>query len=254
MAGTKKLRIRLDTALVERGFISSRTRAQALIRAGGVFVNGKLVEDKDQLINANDKVVLGKEDIPWVSRSGVKLEHALTRWKIDPKGKVALDVGASTGGFTDVLLSRGAKKVIALDVGHKQLAKKLLDDPRVINMEGKHIKDATKKEIGGAMDLIVIDVSFISLEHVLPVIKGLLKKNGDVIALIKPQFEVGKAKIKKGIVTDPMLHAEAVRRIEDVTEKLGFSVLGVMISPILGGEGNKEFLIYAKLLAPAPVE
>jgi 23S rRNA (cytidine1920-2'-O)/16S rRNA (cytidine1409-2'-O)-methyltransferase len=239
-------KMRLDIALAERGLVSSRTRAQNLIKTGGVYVNGLLVEDPNSPITKRDKITLGKEDIPWVSRAGFKLESALTRWKIDPKKKVALDIGASTGGFTDVLLHHGVKKVYALDVGRDQLAEKLRKDARVVSMEKTHIEKVSAKDFKEKIGLITIDVSFISLEKVLPKAKELLTSGGTLIALVKPQFEVGKQFIKKGIVTDPTLHAKAVQQVEACAEMLGFEVKGLMASPILGGEGNKEFLLYAQ--------
>lgn len=239
--------MRLDRALVERGLATSRTRAEALIDEGGVSVNGVVVNEKDFPVKPKDKLVMVREELRWVSRAGIKLAHAMERWHIDVKGKVALDIGASTGGFTDVLLSHGVGKVFALDVGHGQLAPKILNDKRVINMEGVHIKDVTKKDFDEKIDIIVIDVSFISLDKVLPKAKELLKKNGVIIMLIKPQFEVGKENIGKGVVTDPKLHANVAMKIENLTMELGFEVLGVLASPILGGDGNKEFLLYATL-------
>ena len=242
--------IRLDKALVERGLVPSRARAQSLIRAKGVKVDGKIITDKDHIIDEDAKVILVIEDLRWVSRAGLKLEHALSFWRIDVKGKIALDVGASTGGFTDVLLDGGIKKVYAIDVGHNQLADKIRNNAKVVNMEGVHIKDVTKATFKEKFDLVVIDVSFISVEKVLPFVKDLLKKDGAIIVLVKPQFEVGKSDIKKGIVTDPMLHAKVAGRIETVIYEMGFHVAGVVASPILGGDGNKEFLLYAHLGEP----
>jgi len=239
--------IRLDKALVDRGLVQSRARAQSLIRSKGVRVDGVIITDKDHIIDEYTKVVLATEDLRWVSRAGLKLEHALQFWHIEVNGKVVIDVGASTGGFTDVLLNAGVKKVFALDVGHGQLAPKIRDNKKVINMEGVHIKDVTRATFKERVDVVVIDVSFISIEKVLPFVLPLLKKDGAIIALIKPQFEVGKADIGKGIVTDPILHAKVAGRIETVIADLGFHVAGVVASPILGGDGNKEFLLYAYL-------
>lgn len=245
MTSDKKTTIRLDRALVERGYAPSRTRAQALIEKGGVALNGVVITELDHRVGAKDKIVIVGEDVKWVSRAGLKLEHALRHWKIDPKGKVALDIGASTGGFTDVLLSFGVKKVYALDVGHSQLADKLLKDKRVINIEGKHIKDALSSDFKEHIDIIVIDVSFISLEKVLPRAKELLRSTGVLVALIKPQFEVGKGMTKKGVVTDPKLHASVARKVEEFALSLDLDVVGVVASPVTGGDGNKEFLLYA---------
>ncbi|MDO8521413.1 MAG: TlyA family RNA methyltransferase [bacterium] len=243
----KKEKKRIDSTLVERGLVSSRTRGEALIKEGGVAVNGAVVKNKSFLIEDADEVALLKEDLKWVSRGALKLEHALDHWKIDPKGKTVLDIGASTGGFTEVLLSHGAKLVYALDVGHGQLAEKLRSNPRVVNMEGVHINNVTRSDFEEPIDVIVVDVSFISLEKILPKIKELLRNGGELILLVKPQFEVGKSNIKKGIVFNPKLHASVVARIESALEKIGFSLKGVVESPILGGNGNKEFLLYARL-------
>lgn len=237
--------LRIDRALVERGYAASRTRAQALIAEGKVAVNGTLVEEDDVRVGPRDKITLLGEDMRWASRAGLKLEHALKHWKIDVSGKIALDIGASTGGFTDVLLAGGVKKVYALDVGCGQLAEKLKKDRRVVNLEKHHIKNATKKLFREHIGIITVDVSFISLEKVLPKVKELLAPGGTLIALIKPQFEVGRAHVKKGIVVDPKLHAAVARRIEDTAAELGFDVRGVIASPIYGGDGNREFLMYA---------
>jgi len=239
---------RLDRALVARGLVSSRARGEALIRDGGVAVNGAVTTDKSFLVGAADAIILLQEDIPWVSRAALKLTHALDHWHIDPKGKVVLDIGASTGGFTEVLLARGARKVYALDVGHGQLASKLLASPKVVNMEGVHIKNVSVKDFAEPIDMIVVDVSFISLEKVLPKTKELLRTGGTLIALIKPQFEVGRERIKKGIVSDSKLHGAVVERIEACATELGFVVEGTIASPILGGDGNKEFLLYADVV------
>lgn len=251
MPKEKRIGMRLDKALVERGIVSSRTRAQTLLAGGGIAIAGVIETDGSRTVTARDKIELHGADIRWVSRAGLKLEHALTHWKIAVKGKVALDIGASTGGFTDVLLARGAKKVYALDVGHGQLAKKLVADPRVISMEGVHIKDVDKSDFKEKIGIVVVDVSFISLEKVLPKAKEVIAKDGILIALVKPQFEVGKGRTKKGIVTDPLLHAEVARKAEALAEGLGFSVAGVIASPVIGGEGNKEFLLYGTLSGSA---
>lgn len=255
MERTIAKKIRLDAALLERGLVTSRARGEVLIREKNVTIDGEVVTMKSRLVDDENEIALLRPDMAWVSRAALKLEHALTHWKVIPKGMTVLDVGASTGGFTQVLLSRGAKMVYALDVGHGQLDSTLKNDARVINMEGVHINDVTladfdKKRVA----MIVVDVSFISLEKVLPKAKELLRKDGMLIALIKPQFEVGKKLIKKGIVVDPKLHTEVARQIETFVEKLGFTVLGVIASPILGGDGNKEFLIYAQYGIPKVVE
>lgn len=236
---------RLDKELVSRGLVQSRARAQVLIKEEGVLVNDICVTESDALIKTEDHISLTKADIPWVSRAGLKLEHALEYWYIDPKGKTVLDIGASTGGFTDVLLSRGAAKVYALDVGQGQLVEKLRNDPRVVNMEGTHIHDVSLGDFSSPIEMVVVDVSFISLEKILPKVRELLTE-GVVIALIKPQFEVGRERINKGVVRDQELHKEVLSRIEGEAIRLGFVLEGMIESPILGGDGNKEFLLCAK--------
>jgi 23S rRNA (cytidine1920-2'-O)/16S rRNA (cytidine1409-2'-O)-methyltransferase len=242
--------IRLDKALVDRALVPSRARAQSLIRAKGVSVDGEIITDKDHIVHEESKIALVTHDLRWVSRAGLKLAHALSFWRINVSGKIALDVGASTGGFTDVLLDGNIKKVYAIDVGHGQLADKIRLNKKVVNMEGVHINTVSRTTFKEKLDLVVVDVSFISVEKVLPYIKVLLKKDGMLIILIKPQFEVGKSEIGKGIVTDPKLHARVAGRIETVVHDLGFHVVGVVASPILGGDGNKEFLLYAHLGEP----
>jgi len=237
------MRSRLDKELVLRGHVSSRARAQKLIIDGKVSVNGKVVVEPDLAVASGDAIVLLESDFPWVSRGGIKLEHALRHWHIDPSGKVVLDIGASTGGFTDVLLAHHAKKIYALDVGHDQLAQKLRSDPRVVNMEGAHISDTQKEHFSEPIDMIVIDVSFISVTKVLPKAKELLSPCGEVIALIKPQFEVGKQDIGKGVVKDHTLHDRVLKEVSQAAESMGFRVEGITPSPIEGGDGNKEFLM-----------
>lgn len=237
---------RLDKALVERAVVSSRARAQTLIAEGKVSVNGKVVMESDHLVTALDAIVLLEADFPWVSRGGLKLAHALDYWHIDPKGFVALDIGASTGGFTDVLLARGAAKVYALDVGHDQLAEKIKNDPRVVNMEGVHINDVAREDFAEPIDIITIDVSFISVTKVLPRAKDILSPRGVTIALIKPQFEVGKSDIGKGVVRDATLHERVLREVTESARALRLVAEVPIPSPILGGDGNKEFLILCR--------
>ncbi len=238
--------LRLDKALVLQKLVPSRTRAVMLIKDGGVSVNGKIIIEPDHNIAETDIILLVTEDIPWVSRGGLKLDHALSHWNIDVVGKTVLDIGASTGGFTDVLLSRGAKKVYALDVGHGQLAEKLKKDPRVVCMEGVHIKDVSVTDFTEPIELIVVDVSFISLAHVLPKIKEILTPGGETVVLVKPQFEVGKDFIKKGVVKNPALHLHVLTEIALRAKGLGFIVSEPLPSPILGEDGNKEFLLHMK--------
>lgn len=240
---TPESSLRLDKALVQRGHASSRARAQKLITERKVSVNGKIVTEPDHVVTKTDAILLLEEDFPWVSRGGIKLEHALCHWHIDPKGKTILDVGASTGGFTDVLLAQGAKSVYALDVGHSQLAKKLIIDPRVVNMERTHIAEVQKDRFSEPVDMIVIDVSFISVTKVFPKAKELLNQGGVIIALIKPQFEVGKRDIGRGVVKDSALHERVLYDVTRAAQNMGFRVEGVIASPIEGGDGNKEFLM-----------
>ena len=245
MSATKT---RLDVALVERGLVDSRAKAQALILAGLVF-SGERRLDKPGLSIAGDQPLeLRGQDHPWVSRGGLKLAHALDHFAIDPGGGIWLDVGASTGGFTDVLLARGAAKVYAVDVGHGQLAWKLRQDPRVVVLERTNARHLSSQEIPEPVDGIVCDASFIGLEVVLPAPLALASPSAHLVALIKPQFEVGPAEVGKGgIVRDPELHREVCARIVDwLARQPGWTVLGITDSPITGADGNREFLIAAR--------
>jgi 23S rRNA (cytidine1920-2'-O)/16S rRNA (cytidine1409-2'-O)-methyltransferase len=234
--------------LVDRGLVESRTRAQALIMAGLVFSNEQRL-DKAGLKVAEDLALeLRGQDHPWVSRGGLKLDHALTHFNIDVTGAIALDVGASTGGFTDVLLTRGAAKVYAVDVGHGQLAWKLRNDPRVVVMEKTNARHLDGALVADPVDIIVCDASFIGLSVVLPAAMALAKDGAYLVALIKPQFEVGRDRVgKKGVVSDPALHQEVRDRISNwIATTPGWNVLGITQSPIKGPEGNIEFLIGAR--------
>jgi 23S rRNA (cytidine1920-2'-O)/16S rRNA (cytidine1409-2'-O)-methyltransferase len=236
---------RLDSLLIERGMIQSRERAKALILSGDVKVNGSPVNKAGTLIDEDAEIELTAKDIPFVSRGGLKLEKAINEFGIDVKDKVAVDVGASTGGFTDCLLQYGAKKVYAVDVGYGQLAWKLRKDTRVVVIERKNIRYIKPSDIGEPADIAAIDVSFISLKLVLPVVKNLLKDNGEIIALIKPQFEVGKGEVGKGgIVREKEKHEKVISEIKSFAIDLGLKVLNVTESPITGQKGNVEFLIY----------
>jgi 23S rRNA (cytidine1920-2'-O)/16S rRNA (cytidine1409-2'-O)-methyltransferase len=237
---------RLDAALVERGLAESRTRAQALILAGLVFSNERRLDKAGAAVAADQPLEVRGAEHPWVSRGGIKLAHALDHFAIDPAGLVVLDVGASTGGFTDVALSRGAAKVYAVDVGHGQLAWKLRNDPRVVVLEKTNARHLTRDQVPEPVDLVVCDASFIGLQTVLPAPLALAKPGARLIALIKPQFEVGPARVGKGgVVRDPALHNEVCARIGAWLPGQGWTVLGVAESPIHGPEGNKEFLIAA---------
>lgn len=240
-------RQRLDNLLVERGLAESRTKAQALIIAGKVFSGDKRLDKPGTAVPTDSDLRVVAPDHPWVSRGGVKLAAGLDRFGIDPAGLVALDIGASTGGFTDVLLTRGARKVYAVDVGHGQLDWKLRNDPRVVVLERTNARYLSRAEIPEPPDLIVCDASFIGLRTVLPAVLDLAAPGARLIALIKPQFEVGRGRVGKGgVVRDPALHAEVCDTISRWLDGLpGWSVLGIAESPIKGPEGNIEFLIGA---------
>jgi 23S rRNA (cytidine1920-2'-O)/16S rRNA (cytidine1409-2'-O)-methyltransferase len=232
--------------------VESRSKAQALILAGVVF-SGETRLDKAGLSVAADRPLeVRGADHPWVSRGGLKLAHGLDHFAIDPTGLTALDVGASTGGFTDVLLTRGAANVYAVDVGHGQLAWKLRQDPRVVVLEKTNARHLTAEQVGEPVDLVVCDASFIGLETVLPAPLALAKSGARLVALIKPQFEVGPARVGKGgVVRDAALHREVCERIAAWLPGQGWTVLGLTESPILGPEGNKEFLIAAQKDQPS---
>jgi 23S rRNA (cytidine1920-2'-O)/16S rRNA (cytidine1409-2'-O)-methyltransferase len=234
--------------LVERGLAESRTRASALVLAGLVFSGERRLDKAGLRLAADVPLEVRGRDHPWASRGGVKLAHALDRFGIDPAGRVCLDVGASTGGFTDVLLARGATKVYAVDVGRGQLAWKLREDARVVVLENTNARRLSRDQVPEPVDLIVCDASFIGLESVLPAPLALAAPGARVIALVKPQFEVGPGNVGKGgVVRDPRLHDEVCRRVAGwLAGRPGWSVLGIAESPILGADGNREFLIAAK--------
>lgn len=241
-------RQRVDQLLVERGLVESRARAQALILAGLVYSGDRRVDKPGTALTLDTPLRLKGQDHPWVSRGGLKLVHALTTFTLDPTGRVAIDVGASTGGFTDVLLTHGAARVYAVDVGHGQLAWKLRTDPRVVVLERTNARSLTSTEIPEPADWVVCDASFIGLETVLPAALALTRPEAVLVALIKPQFEVGKGRVGKGgVVRDPELHREVCERIESWLAAMpGWRVEGVVESPILGPEGNREFLIIGR--------
>lgn len=239
-------KIRIDKLLVSKKLTQSRQRAVFLINEGKVFVNGQQITKPSIEIDEESNIEIRGEDIKWVSRGGLKLEQALKVWNIKPENWVCMDIGASTGGFTDVLIDNGAMKVYAIDVGHGQLAQKLRDNPKVINLEGTNIRHLSKKVISELVDMVCIDVAFISLTLVIPEVIKFLKPNGIIIALIKPQFEVGRKRIGKGIVRKSEYHDLAIQKITSSLENYKLVNIGIIESPILGGEGNKEFLIYLK--------
>lgn len=238
---------RLDQLLVERGLAESRAKAQAAIMAGLVFSNEKRLDKPGTPVAEDVALEVRGQPHPWVSRGGLKLAHAIDAFGIDVAGKIAIDVGASTGGFTDVLLTKGAAKVYAVDVGHGQLAWKLRNDPRVIVLEKTNARHLTADVIPEEPDMVVCDASFIGLETVLPAALALAKPGAVAVALIKPQFEVGKDRVGKGgVVREPELHAEVRARIAQWLPRIGWTVLGEDESPIQGPEGNREFLIAAR--------
>jgi 23S rRNA (cytidine1920-2'-O)/16S rRNA (cytidine1409-2'-O)-methyltransferase len=238
---------RLDVALVERGLAASRERARALIMAGQVRVDGQVVSKASTGVGADSQIALETPDHPYVGRGGVKLAHALDDFHIDPAGKRALDIGASTGGFTDVLLQRGAASVIALDVGRGQLDWKLRNDPRVDVHEGVNARALTTGDVPHPVDLVVIDVSFISLGHILPPLPPFMNDGADVIALVKPQFEAGRGEVgKHGLVTDPAVHDAVIARVTAQAEAAGFARHGLAPSAITGATGNQEFFLHLK--------
>ncbi len=238
---------RIDKLMVQRQLAGSRERARALIMAGRVLVNEQVVDKVGTRVDAATEIRLKGDDIPYVSRGGLKLAEALQTFTLDVAGRTAIDVGASTGGFTDCLLQKGAARVFAVDVGYGQLAWQLREDDRVVNFERTNIRTLQPEQLGEAPDLAVIDASFISLDKVLPPTLKLLQPGSDVIALIKPQFEVGKGFVGKGgVVRDPELHEQVVDRIKDLASELGCQVLGLCESPILGPKGNREFLIHLR--------
>jgi 23S rRNA (cytidine1920-2'-O)/16S rRNA (cytidine1409-2'-O)-methyltransferase len=240
---------RADQVLVDLGLVESRARAQALILAGKVYAGDRRVEKAGQPVADGVALSLRGNDHPWVSRGGLKLVHALDHFGFDPAGRVALDVGASTGGFTDVLLTRGAARVHAVDVGHGQLAWKLRSDPRVVVHEKTNARHLSEAALGERVGVLVCDASFIGLSTVLPAGLALCDPGARAIALIKPQFEAGPSAVgSKGVVRDPLVHAEVCDRVRAWWSSLpGWEVLGIVESPITGPEGNREFLIGARL-------
>ena len=235
---------RLDVLLVERGYFESRAKAQAVIMSGDVYVDGQKADKAGASYEREANIEVRGSVCPYVSRGGLKLEKALRDFGVDPTGYVCSDSGASTGGFTDCLLQKGAKKVYAIDVGYGQLAWKIRNDPRVVTMERTNIRYVTLDQLGEPLDLSVVDVSFISLKLVLPAIKALLApERGQVLCLIKPQFEAGKEKVgKKGVVRDPAVHLEVLEEFVALAESLNFTILNLTFSPVKGPEGNIEFL------------
>lgn len=237
--------LRLDVALVQRGLARSRAQAQALVAAGQVFVAGRAAARPSLLVSADDLIEVVGARCPYVSRAGLKLEAALETFGLSVSERVALDIGASTGGFSDCLLQRGAARVDAVDVGHGQLAPSLADEPRLFYREGVNARTLSPADFPAPFDMVVADLSFISLSLILPVVPPLLRPRGNIICLVKPQFEVGAERLgKRGIVRDPQAHQAALERVREAARQVGLRERGCRDSPILGSEGNREFLLW----------
>ena len=250
-----KIKKRLDVLLTEHGYADSRAKAQAIIMAGQVYVDGQKADKPGISYEESVSIEVRGETCPYVSRGGLKLEKALRDFGVKPEGYVCSDSGASTGGFTDCLLQQGAKKVFAIDVGYGQLDWKIRSDERVVVMERTNIRYVTPEQLGEPLDLSVIDVSFISLKIVLPAIKALLKEDGQVLCLIKPQFEAGREKVgKKGVVREPETHKEVLDNFVELANGLDFKILGLTFSPVKGPEGNIEFLGHLTLADKEGIE
>ena len=240
-----KSKTRLDVLLVERGLAPSRERARALILAGQVTVDGQVVSKAGAPVGADARVDLAVPDHPYVGRGGVKLAHALDTFAIDPRGRRALDVGASTGGFTDVLLRRGAASVIALDVGRGQLDWSLRTDARVLVREGVNARALTPDDVPHAVSVVTIDVAFISLRHILPALPPFLEPAADIVALVKPQFDAGREEVgKHGIVSDPAIHEAVIARVTEAAAACGLARVAMTPSAITGATGNQEFFLH----------
>ena len=239
-------RSRLDQLVVEKGLALSRERARALIMAGQVVVDGQPVTKAGAQIEREADVALIGPDHPYVGRGGLKLAHALDTFHIDVAGREGLDIGASTGGFTDVLLQRGAARVVALDVGHGQIDWTLRTDPRVVVIEGFNARHLTPADLPSLVDIVAIDVSFISLRQILPVVPPLLTPTADVVALVKPQFEAGRAEVRKGIIHDAAVHERVLAEVTAAAAAIGLTPAGSTPSPITGQKGNVEFLLHLR--------
>jgi 23S rRNA (cytidine1920-2'-O)/16S rRNA (cytidine1409-2'-O)-methyltransferase len=240
---------RLDAALVERGMLPTRARAQAAILAGEVYVDGEQATKAGRRVASGTVIEIRSRRPQFVSRGGQKLEHALAAFAVDVGGLRVVDAGASTGGFTDCLLKRGAAQVYAVDVGVGQLAWELRRDPRVTVVEGRNIRSLVADEVGGPVDVITVDLSFIGLGKVLPILRGLVRPGGAVVALVKPQFEAGPKAAKRGVVRDPDVHEEVLRRVIAAAEAAGFRTLDATYSPIAGPEGNLEYFLHLEASA-----
>ncbi|MBQ9663281.1 MAG: TlyA family RNA methyltransferase [Oscillospiraceae bacterium] len=238
-------KIRLDQLVFDSGYAESRERAKAIVMSGAVYVNGQKADKPGMAVPADCELEVRGAPLKYVSRGGLKLEKALKVFPVNPEGKCCIDCGASTGGFTDVLLQNGASKVYSVDVGYGQLAWKLRQDERVVNLERCNLRYLTEEQIPEPLDLAVMDVSFISIRLILPVIRQFLKPGADYICLIKPQFEAGREQVgKKGVVRDPDVHRSVIQTCLDSAREDGYSVMGLDFSPIRGPEGNIEFLCH----------
>lgn len=236
---------RLDCLLFERGFAESREKAKAMIMMGNVYVDNQKSDKAGTMLTDQAKIEVRGDSLRYVSRGGLKLEKAMAVFPIDLNDKVTMDIGASTGGFTDCMLQNGAKKVYSIDVGYGQLAWKLRTDPRVINMERTNVRYITKEQVPDPIDFFSVDVSFISLCLVLPVARNFMNDNATAVCLIKPQFEAGRGKVgKKGVVREKSIHVEVIQKITSFVLEHGFSVMGLTFSPVKGPEGNIEYLVY----------
>ena len=247
-------RVRLDQLVLDKGLAPSRERAKAVVLAGLVSVNGEVVSKAGTLVDAGADVALEAPDHPYVGRGGLKLAHALDTFGIAVTGREALDVGASTGGFTDVLLQRGATRVVALDVGHGQLDWRLRNDARVVVIEHFNARHLTLADLPGPVDIVVIDVSFISLRQILPVLPPLLRPGADIVALVKPQFEAGREEVRKGVIRDAAVHARVLAEVTHAAAAVGLAKLGTDTSPITGQKGNVEFLMHLRHPEPPPAD
>jgi 23S rRNA (cytidine1920-2'-O)/16S rRNA (cytidine1409-2'-O)-methyltransferase len=244
-------RVRLDQLVFDKGLAPSRERAKAVVLAGLVSVNGEVVTKAGTLVDGDAEVTLEAPDHPYVGRGGLKLAHALDTFGIVVAGREALDIGASTGGFTDVLLQRGATRVVALDVGHGQLDWRLRNDPHVVVIERFNARHLTLADLPGPVDVVVIDVSFISLRQILPAVASVLRHGADVVALVKPQFEAGRDEVRKGIIRDPAVHERVLAEVTAAGAEVGLTRVGATPSPITGQKGNVEFLLH---LRPSTVD
>jgi 23S rRNA (cytidine1920-2'-O)/16S rRNA (cytidine1409-2'-O)-methyltransferase len=243
---TQRTRIRVDTLLVKRGLVDSRTQAAAAVLAGEVYINGTRAAKPGQSVTADASVEVHSRRRRFVGRGGEKLDRALALFQIGVAGKSAVDVGASTGGFTDCLLQHGASRVVAIDVGTGQLDWRLRADPRILSLEKRDIRTTTVEDVGGAVDVVTIDVAFISLTKVLPAAVKLVHSHGDIIALVKPQFEVGPKLARRGVVRDVMVHRTVLSRVLEFASAMGLVPIAATYSPIAGPEGNLEFFVHLR--------